>query len=55
MVSMWWLVATFFVGGCAGMLLFALMQIPAGLPKPTPTPDQDLDLDFDLDLNPTQW
>jgi hypothetical protein len=53
MVSMWWLVATFFVGGCAGMLLFALMQIPAGLPKSTPIPEQDLD--FDLDLNPTQW
>lgn len=53
MVSMWWLVATFFVGGCAGMLLFALMQIPAGLPKATPMPEQDLD--FDLDLNPTQW
>ena len=28
MVSIWWLVATFFAGGCAGMLLFALMQIP---------------------------
>lgn len=54
MVSIWWLIATFFVGGCAGMLLIVLMQMSGGLPnKSTPIPDQDLDLS--LDLNPTQW
>jgi RsiW-degrading membrane proteinase PrsW (M82 family) len=42
MVSIWWLVATFFVGGCAGMLLIALMQIAGGLSNgSTPIPDQD--------------
>ena len=54
MVSIWWLVATFFAGGCAGMLLFALMQMSGTLPnKPTLISDQDVPLD--LDLNPTQW
>jgi RsiW-degrading membrane proteinase PrsW (M82 family) len=54
MVSIWWLVATFFVGGCAGMLIIALMQMSGGLPNTSaPIPDQDLDLD--LDLHPTQW
>jgi len=54
MVSIWWLVATFVGGGCAGMLLFALMQMSGTLPnKPTPIPVQALPLD--LDLNPTQW
>jgi hypothetical protein len=54
MVSIWWLFATFVGGGCAGILLIALMQMSGGLPKKsTAIPEQEMD--FDLDLNPTQW
>ena len=54
MVSIWWLVATFVGGGCAGVLIIALMRMSGELPnKSTLIPEKDLDLD--LDLNPTQW
>jgi RsiW-degrading membrane proteinase PrsW (M82 family) len=50
MVSIWWLVATFLVGGCAGMLLIALMRMSGGVPEqPRNMPE------LELDLNPTQW
>jgi hypothetical protein len=31
MVSIWWLIAAFFGGASAGMLVIALMQMSAGL------------------------
>ena len=33
MLSMWWVIAAFLVGGCAGVLVMALMQLAGGLPK----------------------
>ena len=35
MVSMWWVLVAFFGGGCAGMLVMALMTIAGGLPEPS--------------------
>jgi len=35
MVSFWWVVAAFIGGGCAGLLLMALMHMAAGLPDPS--------------------
>lgn len=32
MVSMWWVLVAFFGGGCAGMLVMALMYLAGGLP-----------------------
>ncbi len=32
MVSTWWLLVAFFVGGGAGVLAIALMQMAGGLP-----------------------
>jgi hypothetical protein len=50
MISTWWLLAAFFGGGCAGILIFALMQISGDRPKVS-EPVSDLGLDF----SPTQW
>jgi hypothetical protein len=36
MISAWWLLAAFLGGGCAGVLLVALMQMAGGLPEPSP-------------------
>ena len=33
MVSAWWLLAAFFGGGCAGVLVVALMHMSGGLPE----------------------
>ena len=33
MVSMWWVIAAFWAGGCAGVLVMALMQMFGGLPE----------------------
>jgi hypothetical protein len=33
MLSMWWVIFAFLVGGCAGILVMALMQMAGGLPK----------------------
>jgi hypothetical protein len=33
MVSFWWLLAAFIGGGCAGVLVMALMCFAGGLPK----------------------
>ena len=35
MVSMWWVLVAFFGGGCAGILVMALMTIAGGLPEPS--------------------
>jgi hypothetical protein len=37
MVSIWWVLAAFVLGGSAGMLLMALMQLVGGLPESTTT------------------
>ena len=40
MVSIWWLLAAFLLGGSAGMLLMVLMQLVGSLPESrTPTID----------------
>jgi hypothetical protein len=36
MVSAWWLFAAFLGGGCAGVLLVALMQMAGGMPEQSP-------------------
>lgn len=41
MVSIWWLVAAFLLGGSAGMLLMVLMQLAGSLPESSP-PTVDL-------------
>jgi hypothetical protein len=33
MVSVWWVIAAFWAGGCAGVLVMALIQISGGLPE----------------------
>jgi purine-cytosine permease-like protein len=33
MLSMWWVIVAFLLGGCAGMLVMALMHMAGGLPK----------------------
>jgi hypothetical protein len=50
MISIWWLLAAFFGGSCAGMLIIALTQMAGNQPKMS-KPMSDLDLDF----SPTQW
>jgi hypothetical protein len=50
MISTWWLLAAFFGGGCAGLLIFALMQISADQPEMSTTVSE-----LDLDFSPTQW
>jgi len=35
MVSIWWVLAAFFGGGCAGVLVMALMTMAGGLPEPS--------------------
>jgi len=42
MISIWWLLAAFIGGGCAGMLLMALMQMSA---DPSEQSECALDLD----------
>lgn len=43
MVSIWWLLAAFLLGGSAGMLLMVLMQLVGSLPESrTPTITIDL-------------
>lgn len=37
MVSIWWVLAAFVLGGSAGMLLMALMQLVGSLPESTTT------------------
>ncbi|HEY2864182.1 MAG TPA: twin arginine-targeting protein translocase [Casimicrobiaceae bacterium] len=39
MVSIWWVLAAFVLGGSAGMLLMALMQLVGGLPESTTAVD----------------
>jgi hypothetical protein len=36
MLSMWWVIAAFLVGGFAGVLVMALMHMAGGLPKQSP-------------------
>jgi len=33
MVSAWWVIAAFWAGGCAGVLVMALMHMSGGLPE----------------------
>jgi hypothetical protein len=33
MLSMWWVIVAFLVGGCAGILVMAMMHVAGGLPK----------------------
>ena len=33
MLSIWWLIVAFVIGGVAGVLVMALMQISGGLPE----------------------
>jgi hypothetical protein len=35
MVSAWWLLALFFIGGFAGILVTALMSMSGSLPEPS--------------------
>jgi uncharacterized protein involved in exopolysaccharide biosynthesis len=42
MVSAWWLIVAFFGGGCAGILLMALMRMAGGLPEQSATNVPDL-------------
>ncbi len=44
------LLAVFLLGGCAGVLLVALMRMSGDQPK-QPEPISELD----LDISPTQW
>ena len=46
MVSIWWLLLAFVGGGCAGILVTALMRMSGGLP------DQSSHVP---DLSGTQW
>ncbi|HKW80873.1 MAG TPA: hypothetical protein VJQ49_07685 [Casimicrobiaceae bacterium] len=41
MVSIWWVLGAFLLGGAAGTLLMVLMQLVGGLPEAT-TPTIDL-------------
>ncbi|MGH8313800.1 MAG: hypothetical protein ACRETU_01440 [Steroidobacterales bacterium] len=41
MVSIWWVVLAFMLGGSAGMLVMVLMQLVGGLPE-TSAPKVDL-------------
>ena len=41
MDSIWWVLVAFWAGGCAGVLVMALMQTAGGLPKQS-TPASDL-------------
>ena len=50
MISTWWLLAAFFGGGCAGILISALMQMAGNQPK-----DSNSISKLDLDFSPTQW
>jgi hypothetical protein len=43
MVSIWWLLAAFLLGGSAGMLAMVLMQLVGSLPEST-TPAIDLNV-----------
>jgi hypothetical protein len=43
MVSIWWLLAAFVLGGSAGMLLMVLMQLVGSLPE-SRTPRITIDL-----------
>ncbi len=36
MVSIWWVMLGFMGGGCAGILIVALMRMSGGLPEPSP-------------------
>ena len=43
MVSIWWVLAAFVLGGTAGMPVMVLMQLVGSLPESTtPTPTVDL-------------
>jgi hypothetical protein len=42
MVSAWWLIVAFVGGGCAGILLMALMRMAGGLPEQSATNVPDL-------------
>ena len=33
MLSAWWVIVGFLAGGCAGVLVMALMQMAGGLPE----------------------
>jgi hypothetical protein len=46
MVSLWWVLAAFIGGGCAGFLVMALMQMSGGLPEQSAHAP---------DLNGTPW
>ena len=37
MESTWWVLVAFWAGGCAGVLVMALMQMAGGLPKQSAT------------------
>jgi hypothetical protein len=41
MDSIWWVLVAFWAGGCAGVLVMALMQMAAGLPEQS-APRSDL-------------
>jgi hypothetical protein len=41
MDATWWVLVAFWAGGCAGVLVMALMQLTGGLPKQS-TPASDL-------------
>ena len=43
MVSIWWVLAAFLLGGSAGMLVMVLMQLVGGLPEST-APGTTVDL-----------
>jgi hypothetical protein len=42
MVSVWWVVVAFFGGGCAGILLMAIMRMAGELPEPSTASVPDL-------------
>ena len=46
MISFWWVIAAFVVGGFAGVLVMALMRMAGGLPK---------QLERAPDLNAMPW
>jgi hypothetical protein len=33
MLSIWWVIAAFLAGGCAGVLVMALVHVAGGLPE----------------------
>jgi hypothetical protein len=41
MESIWWVLVAFWAGGCAGVLVMALMQMAGGLPEQS-APRSDL-------------